>query len=226
MPELIETWATQSGHEDSMAEEHTWIWREMIEALGAADLSQARVLDVGCNQGGFLRLLYDLRPFVAGVGVDLAKQAVAFAETHKGERPIRYLATSRLAEAGSEFDLAFSHEVIYLIEDLADHAAQIADVLKPGSSYYAVTCCHSDSPLWAQWRPQVEEFSNLPVPDHSVGDIAGAFRNAGFEVSVSRFLAGAFLPLPEPGGYLPSDVDRIELYTQWKLLFRFTRPAA
>lgn len=226
MPDLIETWATLAEEEDSMPRDHAWIWREMIRMLDKADLSVSRVLDVGCNQGGFLRLLYDLRPFVAGVGVDLAKQAVALAEARKGDRPISYLAATRLTEAGSDFDVAFSHEVIYLIGDLADHASQIAEVLKPGGSYYAVTCCHRDNPLWADWRPRIQEFSNVPVPDHSIADIAGAFREAGFEVAVSRFLAETFIPLPEPDDYCPTDLDRIDLYNRWKLLFRFTRPDA
>ena len=225
LPELIETWSTLAEEEDSMTQEHAWIWREMIRAVDADDLSQVRVLDVGCNQGGFLRMLYDMKPFAEGVGVDLAKQAVAMAEGRKGDRPITYRTATRLAEAGDEFDMAFSHEVIYLIGDLADHAAQIASVLKPGGSYYAVTCCHRDSPLWAEWRPRIQEFSNVPVPDHGVADIAGAFRSAGFEVAVNRFLANTFVPLTESSDYFPTDLERIDLYTRWKLMFRFTGPS-
>lgn len=221
---LIETWSTRADQEDSMTDGHAWIWAEMIRALAAEDLSGARVLDIGCNQGGFLRMLYDRKPFAEGVGIDLATQAVALAEDRKGARPLRYIAAPRLAEAGTGFDLAISHEVIYLISDLADHAAQVASVLRPGASYYAVTCCHRDSPLWATWRPQIEEFSNVPVPDHSVADIAGAFREAGFSVSVSRFLAGAQIPLKGPSDFLPTDLDMIETYTRWKLMFRFTLP--
>ena len=225
MSELIETWATRPEEEDSMTDDHDWIWREMIRAVDTAEVSGARVLDVGCNQGGFLRLLHDLKPFAEGIGVDLARQAVAIAESRKGDRPISYRTAARLDEAGTDFDVAFSHEVIYLIGDLADHAAQIAAVLKPGGSYYAVTCCHSDNPLWAKWRPWIQEFSNVPVPDHSVADIVGAFREAGFDVSVSRFLADAFIPTIEPSEYFPTDLDRIDVYTRWKLMFRFTRPA-
>ncbi|MEM8791294.1 MAG: class I SAM-dependent methyltransferase [Pseudomonadota bacterium] len=224
MAELIDTWSSIPEEEDGMTAEHSWIWREMIRGADLGDLSGAKVLDVGCNQGGFLRMLYDHKPFASGTGIDLAKQAVALAETRKGDRPISYRAGARLADAGHEFDVAFSHEVIYLLDDLADHAAQIAGVLKPGGSYYAVTCCHSDSPLWEKWRPRIQEFSNLPVPDYSVADIAGAFRTAGFEVAVSRFLADAFIPLEGPGPYCPTDVDTLELYARWKLMFRFTRP--
>lgn len=43
------------------------------------------------------------------------------------------------------FDIAFSHEVIYLIEDIAQHAADMLRVLKPGGVYYAVTGCQFDN---------------------------------------------------------------------------------
>ncbi|MEM9781987.1 MAG: class I SAM-dependent methyltransferase [Pseudomonadota bacterium] len=226
MGELIETWANRADEEDSMTADHAWIWREMIAAAvpDPAGLAGKRVLDVGCNQGGFLRMLHDTRPVAEAVGIDLAAQAVALAEQRKGARPITYRAAPRIAEAGSGFDIAFSHEVIYLIPDLEDHARQVASVLRPGATYYAVTGCHSDNPLWPVWLPRLREISNLPVPDHSVGDIATAFRKAGFEVAASRFLADKPVPLPGPSDYMPTDLDRIDVYARWKLMFCCTRP--
>lgn len=218
---LIETWSNRSSEEDTMTEEHTWIWCEMINAIDETNLSSSDVLDFGCNQGGFLRLLYDLRPFKSGVGVDIARRAVDIAEANKANRPIVYQAINDLNDLERRFDLAFSHEVIYLINDLNEHARQIAGALKPGGSYYAVTCCHRDSPLWAMWRPKIQAFSNVPVPNHSITDIAGAFRKAGFTVSVSRFLATAYVPVSEPSDYFPTDADRLETYSRWKLMFRF-----
>nr|WP_319386857.1 class I SAM-dependent methyltransferase [uncultured Roseibium sp.] len=218
---LIENWSSLPSEEDAMTEEHTWIWCEMIDAIDETNLSNADVLDFGCNQGGFLRLLHDLRPFRSGTGVDIARRPIEIAEALKGNRPISYRAIAELPDLDQRFDLAFSHEVIYLIRNLEAHARQIAGALKPGGSYYAVTCCHRDSPLWAMWRARIQEFSNVPVPNHSMADIAGAFRTAGFAVSVRRFLANAFVPLGEPNDYFPTDVDRLETYSRWKLMFRF-----
>ncbi|WP_300063573.1 bifunctional 2-polyprenyl-6-hydroxyphenol methylase/3-demethylubiquinol 3-O-methyltransferase UbiG [uncultured Roseobacter sp.] len=225
MTQLINTWSKDPSEEDSMTDEHAWIWREMIDCIPHADLSQAKVLDIGCNQGGFLRMLYDTQPFAEGVGVDLAQDRIALADAAKGARPLSYLATDTLADAGTGFDLAFSHEVIYLIEDLEDHARQVAAVLKPGGTYDAITCCHADSPLWAGWRPKIAAFSNIPVPNHSVADIAAAFRAAGLDLSISRFLARAFIPNEPPSDYFPSDLARLETYCTWKLCFRARRPA-
>ena len=224
MSALIDTWSNDAREEDTMTDDHAWIWQEMIAGLGNPDLSLARVLDVGCNQGGFLRMLHDSHPFKSAVGVDLARAAVGMANERKGTRPIEYIATARLTDAGQDFDLAFSHEVIYLIEDLADHAAQVARVLRPGGSYHAVTCCHSDNPLWTSWRPAVAEFSNIPVPDHGVADFIEAFRQAGLEVDVSRFLANTPIPTEAPSSFFPTHLDRLAVYTRWQLRFRCTRP--
>ena len=224
MTELIQTWSKNTSEEDGMTEEHAWIWREMIKRIPSNDLSAARVLDVGCNQGGFLRTLYDTRPFAHGVGVDLAQGRVTLANAAKGKRPLHYMATNVLSEASGPFDLAFSHEVIYLIEDLEDHARQVMSVLNAGGHYDAVTCCHADNPLWATWRTKLSETSNIPVPNHSVVDIATAFRAAGFDVSISRFLADAFIPTEAPSDYFPTELSRLDVYTQWKLCFRCTKP--
>ncbi|MEM6890088.1 MAG: class I SAM-dependent methyltransferase [Pseudomonadota bacterium] len=192
----------------------------MINSIPQRDLSEARILDIGCNQGGFLRMLYDTRSFALGVGVDLAHDRVALANAAKGERPIKYIASGKLDDAGGGFDLAFSHEVIYLIDDLEDHARQVARALKPGGHYHVVTCCHADSPLWTRWRPMIVEFSSISVPNHSVADIASTFRAAELGVSVSRFLANAFIPTEPPNDYFRTDVERLETYSQWKLCFR------
>ncbi len=223
MSALIDTWSCDATEEDTMTDDHAWIWHEMIAFLGNPDLSQAKVLDFGCNQGGFLRTLYDKHPFKAGVGVDLARAAVKTANARKGTRPIEYLATPRLVDAGQEFDLAFSHEVIYLIPDLVGHARQVAQALRPGASYHAVTCCHRDNPLWSSWHPAISAFSNIPVPSHSISDYVEAFRQAGLRVDVSRFLANAAIPADAPSSFFPSHLDRLDVYTNWKILFRCTR---
>ena len=222
MTELLETWSREASQEDGMTSEHAWIWAEMIRAAPVPP--QASVLDIGCNQGGFLRVLYDDVGFEGAVGIDLAQIAVARANASKGQRPIKYIASPDLSDAGTDFDIAYSHEVIYLIDDLGDHARRVMEALKPGGSYFAVTCCHSDNPLWPVWREKIGKFSRIPVPNHSVGDIVAAFRENGFTTSVSRFLADSFIPMDPPTEFLPTDLDRIDIYARWKIMVRATKP--
>ena len=53
------------------------------------------------------------------VGIDIARRSVARAELLKGHRPIEYKVGDKAAALGRTFDFAFSHEVLYLLPDLA-----------------------------------------------------------------------------------------------------------
>lgn len=122
----VATWHTRPGGDDGMGEAHTPVWRRMVEVSKLGDLSGSDVLDFGCNQGGFLRLLYATHRFRSGVGIDIARDSVARAEALKGDRPLSYHVGSEVAKLGRRFDLAFSHEVLYLLPDLAAHARDMA----------------------------------------------------------------------------------------------------
>jgi hypothetical protein len=41
-----------------MQDEHGFIWRAMLDTIDV-DITGMKVLDAGCNRGGFLRLLVD-----------------------------------------------------------------------------------------------------------------------------------------------------------------------
>ena len=108
-----------------MGAAHAPIWRRMIDVSVPHDLHDSTILDYGCNQGGFLRMMYDRNPFRAAVGIDIARESVARADLLKGHRPIEYKVGDKAAALGRTFDFAFSHEVLYLLPDLAQHAADM-----------------------------------------------------------------------------------------------------
>ena len=109
-PSTIATWNRNPADEEAMGAVHAPIWRRMVDVSVPRDLSGSTVLDYGCNQGGFLRLLYDSHPFKAAVGIDIARESVARAELLKGQRPITYKVADQAAALGQTFDFAFSHE--------------------------------------------------------------------------------------------------------------------
>lgn len=59
--------------------------------------------------------------------------------TLRNNRPVQHTEGGTLDGWTEEFDLAIGHEVIYLVEDVDAHAADIFQVLKPGGVYHAVT---------------------------------------------------------------------------------------
>ncbi|MGE2248142.1 class I SAM-dependent methyltransferase [Serratia marcescens] len=222
-PSTIPTWYRDPRAEEAMADGHAPIWRHLIGLVPENELSGVKVLDFGCNQGGFLRLLYQLRPFQQGLGVDIALRSVDEANRLKGHLPVVYQTDTQLNGWDDHFDIAFSHEVIYLIDDIAQHAADILRVLKPGGVYYAVTGCHTGNPLWPQWRERVAAETHTVVQDRSLADYARIFSAAGFQVSARRLGFSGFVPY-EPDGWMPDIAAAIDHYWHTKTVFRLVKP--
>jgi SAM-dependent methyltransferase len=222
-PSTIATWNRNPADEEAMGAAHAPIWRRMIDVAVLHDLHDSTVLDYGCNQGGFLRMLYDRHPFRTAVGIDIARESVSRAELLKGHRPIEYKVTDSAASLGRTFDYAFSHEVIYLLPDLSVHAQDIRAALRAGGAYVAAMGCHTDSALWPRWRALISESASIPIYDHSLEAVAKAFSEAGFTVTVRPLDLDAFMPVTLGSAYFPKVVDQLRYYSQDKVLFRFVR---
>ncbi|MPZ30180.1 MAG: methyltransferase domain-containing protein [Rhodospirillales bacterium] len=219
----IATWNRNPAEEEAMGAAHAPIWRRMINVSVPHDLHESTILDYGCNQGGFLRMLYDRHPYKSAVGIDIARESVARAELLKGHRPVEHKVTDSAASLGRTFDYAFSHEVIYLLCDLAAHARDMKAAVRPGGSYVAAMGCHVDSAVWPRWRKLISETSSIPIYDHSLEDVSKAFSEAGFTVAVRPLDLDAFMPVTVGSAYFPKVVDQLRYYSQDKVLFRFVR---
>jgi SAM-dependent methyltransferase len=222
-PSTIATWNRNPAEEEAMGAAHAPIWRRMVDVSVPHDLSASTVLDYGCNQGGFLRLLYDGHPFKSAVGIDIARESVARAELLKGHRPIEYKVSDSAAGLGRTFDFAFSHEVLYLLPDISVHANDIKTALRPGGAYVAAMGCHTDSAVWPRWRRLIAETSSIPIYDHSLDDVARTFSQAGFSVAVRPLDLDAFMPVTVGSAYFPKITDQLRYYSSDKILFRFVR---
>jgi hypothetical protein len=139
--------------------------------------------------------------------------------------PIDYRETTDLSVWTDYFDLAFSYEVIYLLPDITGHANDVYSALRSGGVYYAVTGCHTDSPLWPSWRGIISESTNGAAYDRSPDEYASAFQAAGFDVSVRRFGYSGFVPVSKDRSYYyPKLTDALDYAAEHKLLFRFAKP--
>lgn len=209
----------QSADEDAeMQDEHGFIWEAMLGTIDI-ELAGRRVLDTGCNQGGFLRLLAARYGIAAGYGYDPAAGAIADARRLAGELPLRFEVADTVPAGWEGFEAAFSHEVLYLIHDLAGHAAAIHDALAPGAAYYAVMGVHAGSPGIADWHAENAEKLDLPAL-YSLNDVIRAFTGVGFEAAASRLKFG-FVPLSGHARSFPADLN---YFYEHKVMLRFTRP--
>jgi SAM-dependent methyltransferase len=207
-----------AAEDETMQDDHGFVWKAMLDRVGA-DLVGRRVLDVGCNRGGFLRLASDSWGIAAGWGYDPASAAIADARRLTGSRPLRFEVADTVPVGWHGFDAAFSHEVLYLIHDLGTHADTIFTALAPGGSYYAVMGMHAGSPVAVEWHRA--HASELALPAlYDIDDVAGLFAAAGYEVAASRLPLG-FIPT---AGHVPRLLEWLDYYNETKLLMRFTRP--
>ncbi len=209
--------------DEAMQDEHAFIWRAMFETIDI-DLAGRRVLDAGCNRGGFLRLLADRCAIAEGFGYDPASGAVEDARRLAGQRPLQFEAADTLPARWDGFDAAFSHEVLYLLHDLSAHARAMFAALVPGGVYYAVMGVHAASPLMAEWHRANAEELHLPEL-YEIDEVVALFEAAGFRAAAAR-LAIRFVPTAghahhERGRLL----DWLDYYCDQKLLLRFSSPA-
>jgi SAM-dependent methyltransferase len=152
----------QSASQDTtMQDEHAFIWEAMLNTIDV-DLTGQRVLDAGCNRGGVLRLVCERARIDAGFGYDPAPAAIADARRLAGERPLTFEAADTVLPGWGGFDVAFSHEVLYLLHDLDAHAEAIRRALASGGVYYAVIGVHAASPGVAEWHAENARSLNLP----------------------------------------------------------------
>ncbi len=218
----MDTTYWRGGPEDeAMQDEHGFIWRAMLETIDV-DPAGKRVLDAGCNRGGFLRLLVDRCGIAEGSGYDPAAGAIEDARGLAGGRPLRFEAAETVPAGWSGFDLAFSHEVLYLLHDLPAHAKAVHRALAPGGVYFAVTGVHSRSPLTAAWHSANVDELRLPKL-YDIDEVVTMFREAGFDVSASR-LAMGFVPADGHGHHGRGKLlDWLDYYYDQKLMLRFRR---
>ena len=213
-----------AAEDEAMQDEHGFIWKAILDTIDT-DLEGSRVLDVGCNRGGFLRLLVDAAGIAEGYGYDPAPGAITDARRIAGVRPLTFEVAASPPDGWGNFDVAFSHEVLYLLENLPAHAADLFGALKPGGSYFAVTGVHAESPLMSSWHAQSAVELGLPKL-YELDVVARDFEDAGFSVSVANLKLG-FVPVSghRHGHDHRTDLlDWLAYYSREKVLLRCTRP--
>jgi SAM-dependent methyltransferase len=213
------TYWRSAAEDETMQDEHGFIWRAMLDTMDV-DLATRRVLDAGCNRGGFLRLLADRHGIAEGFGYDPAAGAIEDARRLTDGRPLHFEASSSVPDAWSGFDVAFSHEILYLLPDLAPHAAAIHRSLRAGGVYFAVLGVHTGSPLMVEWHAANRKRLQLP-PLYDVDEVIESFQRAGFDASMARLAIG-FVPAAGRGHeHKGRPLDWLDYYHDQKVMLRF-----
>jgi SAM-dependent methyltransferase len=215
-----------AAEDGTMQDEHGFIWKAMLDTI-ETDLAGRRVLDAGCNRGGFLRLLVDAEGAAEGYGYDPAPGAITDARRLADDRPLTFEVADTVPDGWGDFDVAFSHEVLYLLQDLPAHAAALFRALKPGGTYLAVMGVHRGSPMMSAWHAECAVELGLPQL-YELDQVVRVFEDAGFSVSVANLKLG-FVPVSahRHGHDHRRDLFAwLDYYSREKVMLRFTRPSS
>ena len=191
-------WHIDDAHEIGISNGNFLFWASMIRQVIRRSTADETVLDYGCGDGQFLRLLHQMRPMASGLGVDTDTMAIDQARkaVRQGE-PLEYAPPDVLKNVKQRFDLIFSQEVFWMIEDLPALAQTLFRVAKERGEYYATFGCHVANPLWPH-RRQLLQDEGFRTFDYSLDQVADIFDAAGFEVGLKRLPVEYFL-VYEPG---------------------------
>ncbi|MFE6798621.1 class I SAM-dependent methyltransferase [Paenibacillus chitinolyticus] len=217
-------WKHHEEGDQGMENDHIPHWKRVLSFIPEEDLSQCSVLDFGCNQGGFLRLLYEQRPFKEGIGTDLARRSVEVANSRKGDLPIQYVATAEPEQFEGRFDLAFSLAVLYLIPDLGEHARKMKKALKPGGVYYATFADYSENPSLPYIQERINSNASIPMQEHTLDHIAEMFFQEGFRVGIRRMIPTWYLDLSPGKRWYQRVADHLQYAYEQAYVLRFEAP--
>lgn len=224
---LIEEWWQEPGMGDqSMEDDHQPFWDDVINNVINVDLTGKKILDFGCNQGGMLRHLYKTQKFSAGVGVDLAQKSIAVANARKGDLPLNYHAMTDLSPLDRDFDYATSTAVIYLIEDIANHARQIYDRLKPGGVYFATHPDYVTNPRFRPILKTIDEFAAVKCALNDINAVVAGLEAPGFKVYLKRMTPQGYMtsPVSANSWYNIPPQDQIDLWYNHRYALRCVKP--
>ncbi len=153
----------------------------------------AKVLDIGCGNGGGIALLFDSFKVGGADGFDLDPRMVKRAKTRLGRRPesigLWTGNVGRIPVADHYYDAVFDFGVLHHVVDWQTALMEIHRVLKPGGRFYIeeITRRFIVHPLWRRLldHPQENRFERQ--------DLVAALEGAGFQIHDSRQFGGLFI---------------------------------
>jgi SAM-dependent methyltransferase len=200
-------------------------WSALIAHIERDGVREPKsILDIGCHTGGLLQQLSRRFRSAALVGIEplasaRAAAAQRFSNAAESVTLLDPTEWARVPAGGS--DLITSHETLYLEGDLRGFMTRIRAALAEAGVAYVVLGCHSENPLWQQWKlPLIAQ--GHQVYDHAPLEVMEAAAMAGLLPSVQPLRRSGWVtydPLRADFRY-PDVRTMFDHHYRHKLIFR------
>jgi len=186
------------------------------------------ILDIGCHTGGLLHQLSRRFNPATLIGIEplaTARAAAAQRLTDAAETVILLDPAEWARVQAASSDLITSHETLYLEGDLLAFMTRVRATLARGGAAYVVLGCHSENPLWRQWKMPLVAAGHR-VYDHAPLDVMEAAASVGFLPSVQPLRRSGWVTYdPLRANFRYPDVKTMfDHHYRHKLIFRLRIP--
>lgn len=213
-----------------LAPRNQHFWKALVGHIRADGTHQANqtVLDIGCHHGGLLKLIHQQFKYSHLIGIEplLKARKIAISQLNDIAPKLDVIdKTQWQSIATSSVDLIVCHEVLQFVEDIDELFAQCFRVLNNGGFAYFVLGCHSENPLWADWRQSLQALDHQTYT-HAPLDIIKMANQIGFDTAVRPLRNSGWLHYDGDDSQeysYPSINALFEHQYRHKIVFRFEK---
>lgn len=174
---------------------HNWRFKEVGKLI---EPSGGTVLDIGCADGVFTKVILEKSNAEKVVAIDVLKESIDWAKKHwREEKRVEFKVADghKLPFKNKIFDAAFALEVLEHMAEPGKVLREVSRVLKPKG--YAVFLVPSDSPLfkvlwnnfWTKTRGSV--WDDTHIQSYANDNLVKLCKEAGFKVEKDKkFILG------------------------------------
>ena len=176
-----------------------WHKRRFEEVSGVIEPVTGKVLDIGCNDGTFSKIILNKSGASQLIGIDVVKKTVDWANSHwKSTGKMKFMVADahKLPFDSGSFDAVFALEVLEHVFDPTKVLNEVKRVLKKNG--YAVFLVPSDSLLfriiwffWLNFYPRGNVWRETHIQTYKENFLTKISRKVGFKIVVDKkFLLG------------------------------------
>lgn len=179
-------WYTRSIKENIL--QRFWHTRRFLEVAKIIEDGDGKILDVGCADGTFTKVIFDRAKPERIVGIDVLEASVSFAKKRFAKKQglsFRVADAHKLPFKSREFDAVFCLEAMEHVENPNLVISEIRRVLK--DSGYLIVLVPSENlffrlgwPIWTATRGKIWRGTHLHK--FSGGQIVSLIKKSGFRV--------------------------------------------